>query len=95
MLSRLLTMLYILFCLEAGVCLFVLPWVGLWSSNFFVDHYPWVSTLSKNYFVRGAVSGVGLADIWLALYEIVSWARRRRVRALEPGSKNSGLAARK
>jgi len=28
--------------------------------------------------VRGAVSGVGLVDIWLAFYEILLWLRRRR-----------------
>ena len=87
MLNRLLTALYVLFCFEAGVCLLVLPWVSkLWSDNFFVDHYVWVSSLSRNYFVRGAVSGVGLVDIWLAFYEILLWLRRRRGVALKvPG----------
>ena len=75
--NRLLAILYILFCFEVGVLLFVFPWVSLWSKNFFVGHYPWVSSMARNYFVRGAISGVGLADIWLAFYEM--WRFRRRL----------------
>jgi hypothetical protein len=67
---RLLTIIYILFCLELGIFLFILPWASYWSKNYFVNHYPVVSSISRNYFLRGAVSGLGLADIWLALHEI-------------------------
>ena len=67
--SRLLTVIYIVFCFEMGVFLIVLPWVSLWSKNFFVGEFPWVSAIAMNYFVRGAISGLGLADVWLAIYE--------------------------
>jgi hypothetical protein len=67
---RLLTIIYVVFCLELGIFLFILPWVSLWGKNYFVGHYPLVSWVSRNYFLRGAVSGLGLADIWLAIYEI-------------------------
>ena len=40
--------------------------VSMWSQNFFADRSPLVSKVARNYFVRGAVSGVGLADILLA-----------------------------
>jgi hypothetical protein len=75
--NRLLTILYIVFCCEIGVFLFIFPWHSLWSKNYFVEHYPLVSSLARNYFVRGAVSGVGLADVWLALYEL--WRLRREL----------------
>ena len=75
--SRVLTILYILFCFEVGVFLFVLPWLSLWSHNFFVAQYPWFSSFALNHFVRGAVSGLGLADIWLALYEL--WRLRHHL----------------
>jgi hypothetical protein len=77
MMSRVITILYIVFCFEMGVFLFVLPWVSLWSKNFFVGHFPIVSALAMNYFVRGAISGIGLADVWLAFYEL--WRLRRRL----------------
>lgn len=82
--SRALTILYILFCFEMGVFLFVLPWISLWSHNFFVTQYPWVSSIALNYFVRGAVSGIGLADIWLAIFEL--WRLRRQLGLVETRS---------
>ena len=75
--SRLLTILYIVLCFEMGVLLFIFPWVSLWNKNFFVGHYPWISSIARNYFVRGAISGIGLADIWLAFYEL--WRFRREL----------------
>jgi hypothetical protein len=82
--GRLLTILYIVVCFEMGVLLFVFPWVSLWSKNFFIDHYPWVSGIVHNYFVRGAISGIGLADIWLAFYEL--WRLRGRMGLVQPRS---------
>ncbi len=75
--NRLLTVLYIVVCFEMGVLLFVFPWVSLWSKNYFVDHYHWVSSIARNYFVRGAISGIGLADIGLALHEV--WRFRQQL----------------
>ena len=67
--NRLLMILYIVFCFELGVFLFIFPWHSLWIRNYFVGHYPWIGSIAHNYFLRGAVSGVGLADVWLACYE--------------------------
>ena len=83
---RLLIIIYIVFCAELGIFLFILPWASFWGRNYFIDHYPLISGISRNYFLRGAVSGVGLADIWLAIYEI--W------RFLHP-SRNSDLQSTK
>jgi hypothetical protein len=68
--SRLLTIVYIVFCFEMGVFLFVFPWISLWSRNYFVGHFPFFATIVHNYFLRGAVSGLGLADVWLAFFEV-------------------------
>jgi hypothetical protein len=68
--NRLLTIIYIVFCFEMGVFLFVFPWISLWSRNYFVGHYPLFAAVVHNYFLRGAVSGLGLADVWLALFEV-------------------------
>ena len=75
--SRLLTIVYIVFCFEIGVFLFVFPWVSLWTKNYFVAHYPLFAAIARNYFLRGAVSGLGLADIWLAFFEI--WRFRQHL----------------
>jgi len=83
--SRLLILLYIVLCFEIGFFLFLLPWVSWWSDNFFVGHYPWISSIAMNYFVRGAVSGVGLADVWLGFYEL--WRFRRQLGLVRPRPK--------
>jgi hypothetical protein len=75
--NRAVAILYIVFCFEMGVLLFLLPWFSLWSKNFFVNHYPIVSAIAMNYFVRGAISGIGLADVWLSFYEL--WRLRREL----------------
>ena len=67
---RLLTIIFIIFCLELGIFLFILPWAAFWGQNYFTDHFPVLSGISRNNFLRGAVSGLGLADIWLAILEI-------------------------
>jgi len=75
--SRLLTIVYVVFCFELGVFLFVFPWISLWTRNYFMSHYPYFATVARNYFLRGAVSGLGLADVWLAFYEL--WRFRREL----------------
>jgi hypothetical protein len=74
---RLLRIVYIVFCFEVGVFLFVLPWISLWKRNYFVAHYSCFASMAQNYFLRGAVSGLGLADIWLAAFE--AWRFRREL----------------
>lgn len=73
--NRLLAILYVLLCFEMGAFLFLFPWMPLWNQNFFAAHYPWILTLARNYYVRGAVSGLGVVDVFLAIYE--AWRLRR------------------
>jgi hypothetical protein len=80
--NRWVAILYIAFCLEMGVFLFVFPWVSGWHHNFFIGRYPWVSALSRNYYVRGAISGIGLVDIFLAFYEV--WRMRGALGLVRP-----------
>jgi hypothetical protein len=74
--SRVLTILLILLYVEVGVLLFFVPWSALWTKNFFVHHYPWIAAVVHNYFVRGAVSGIGLADIGLGIHEFWRWRHK-------------------
>lgn len=72
--NRWVAMLYIAFCFEMGVFLFIFPWVPAWHHNFFVGRYAWISAISRNFYVRGAISGLGLVDIFLAFCEV--WRMR-------------------
>ena len=82
--NRWVAILYIAFCFEMGVFLFVFPWVPFWHQNFFVARYPLISAISRNYYVRGAVSGLGLIDIFLAFYEV--WRMRAALGLVRPSA---------
>ena len=84
--NRLLRIVYIVFCFEIGVFLFVFPWLALWTRNYFVGQYPLLAGIVRNYFLRGAVSGLGLADVWLAFYEL--WRFRRELGLVRPRTGN-------
>ena len=67
MLARLFLLAAIVFCLELGLFLVVLPWTPLWEYNYFLLRFPAAAAWLLNDFLRGAVSGLGLIDIGLAL----------------------------
>lgn len=58
--------------LELGLLLLVLPWTPVWSGNYFVQHVTaWHWMLSP--YVRGAVSGLGLMNLWLGTGEVTQF----------------------
>jgi hypothetical protein len=63
--------LYIVFFIEIGLLLVVLPWSPYWERNYFVALYPALEMLLTNDFVRGAVSGLGLLNIAAGLTQIL------------------------
>lgn len=66
---RVVRVVFLLFCLEIGLILLLLPWTLLWDNNFFVSLFPEWSRLWLNSYVRGAVSGLGLVNLWIAFTE--------------------------
>lgn len=92
MASRLTVIFYIVLCLEAGVFLTVLPWWRPWGMGDWADNYFLVVATQKIGFVglqravasgwvRGAVTGIGLLNLAMALWEIVHF--RETVRRLQ------------
>jgi hypothetical protein len=49
-----------------GVLLLLIPWLGYWDHNFFLDKYPGLIPFLLHPSMRGAVSGLGGLDILLA-----------------------------
>lgn len=61
--------LHVLLCLDVyllGVLLIMVPWMGYWDHNFFIDKYPGLIPFVLHPSVRGAVTGLGMLDILLA-----------------------------
>lgn len=63
------TFLSVLSTLLVGVVLVVAPWTALWEANYLLQPHPAFRTLILSAFTRGAVSGLGLINILLALHE--------------------------
>lgn len=76
-LQRLFVIIYVLFCLELGIVMVALPWSPLWSNNNLLVHWPSLRHLLESGFVRGAISGLGLLDLWLGIYEAVTYRDRK------------------
>ena len=71
---------YLLFCVEVGMVLLLLPWTLLWDNNFFFSLQPQHSEFWLSNHLRGAVSGVGLVNLWMGVdeaLEIFQHSRRR------------------
>lgn len=68
MLPRLFLLAFILFCLELGLFLLLLPWATLWEHNYFLFRYPGLEPWLLNHYVRGAISGLGLVDFGLSFW---------------------------
>jgi len=64
--NRVVRILIGLICLEMGVLLVFLPWSPYWDRNFFLQHFPELIPVLLSPFVRGAVTGLGLLDVFLA-----------------------------
>jgi hypothetical protein len=95
MTSRLSVIFYIILCLEIGIVLTVLPWVphgwfGLsdWSNNYFLllaahkAGYGLQRVVASGW-VRGAVSGLGILNLGMGIWELINF--RQTVRALDAG----------
>ncbi len=60
---------FVLFCLEIGFVLLLLPWTNLWDSNYFSSLTPAWNPLWLSTYVRGAISGIGLVNMWIGVSE--------------------------
>jgi hypothetical protein len=60
-------------CFVVGIILIVAPWTPFWTNNSLLSGYPRLKEVLMYDFVRGLVSGLGVADIWLAISEAVRY----------------------
>jgi len=68
------------FFLEVGLLLVVLPWSAFWDRNYFAFAWPELRPILTNNFLRGAVTGLGLVNLFAGLADLalVFAARERR-----------------
>ena len=77
---------FILICFEIGILLVILPWVPSpsWSENYLLVlaadkiHWPWLALAMKSGYTRGAVTGLGVLNILLGVWEIINFKKTAR-----------------
>ena len=62
--------LLITFCLEIGLFLLIFPWTEYWDTNYFVSMTQQWRQYLDNMYVRGAVSGLGVVNLYISLVEV-------------------------
>jgi len=74
MMSRVIRVLFLLIWIELGLVLVLVPWSEMWEANYFLLRYPVFDVFARNPYFRGAISGLGVMNIFFALESF-----RRRV----------------
>jgi hypothetical protein len=69
---------FITFCLEMGLFLLIFPWTESWDGNYFSGLMPHMKMYWDNLYVRGAVSGLGVVNLYISLVEIYRLRRFAR-----------------
>lgn len=63
----------VVFYIELGMLLAILPWMRVWTDNGLISAYPQFRAFLQWNFVRGLVTGIGLVDIWIGIWEAVHY----------------------
>lgn len=85
MVARLTVILFIVLCLLLGMFLTLLPWFDLgvadWSDNYFlaqivsVSGADWLKDVVVSGWFRGAVTGLGIVNLFIAFWEIAHFGQ--------------------
>ena len=75
---KLSALIFILFCMELGAFLLLFPWTEYWDHNFFSALVPEWHYFWGNSYVRGAISGLGVVNFYIAFLEVLRLRRFAR-----------------
>ena len=68
---RVLAFCFIIFAFEIGIFLVVFPWLRNWNLNWVPIHWPGLTSIWRNPYFRGALTGLGLLNIYVSLAELL------------------------
>ena len=63
-------LLFVALLLESGLLLVLIPWSAFWERNYFVEWSSVLAGLLTSNYTRGAITGLGLVNVWAALAEL-------------------------
>jgi hypothetical protein len=71
---------FVAFAGELGVCLIMLPWLSNWEQSYIPMHSPQLSDVWMSPYFRGLLTGLGLLNLYVALAELGKMLRAWLVR---------------
>jgi hypothetical protein len=69
---------FVAFCLSIGLFLLMFPWTEMWESNYFSTWIPGWHQYWDNMYVRGAISGIGVVNVYISFIEMFRLRRFAR-----------------
>lgn len=99
MIAKLTVIFFIVLCLLVGIFLTLLPWINIggfgdWGDNYFLSwlavktNLPIIRTIVASGWFRGAVTGLGVLNVFLAFWEMAHF--RQSVQTLEEEETGAG-----
>ncbi len=79
--KRLFLAIFVFLAFEVGVFLILFPWSELWERNVVLGWFPSLRSAFLSSYCRGAVSGLGLWNVFLGVHEAIHF--RRTIREME------------
>lgn len=73
---RLLRICFAVFTFEIGLFLLIFPWRDSWTFNYFQGSSAFLESIWDDPYFRGAISGLGLVNVYLAVLEFLRAFRR-------------------
>lgn len=75
--QRIKLVIFVFFSVWLGMLLIVFPWTPVWTHNSLLAGYPAARAVLHHYFTRGAVTGLGLVDIWIGIWAAVQYREKK------------------
>jgi hypothetical protein len=66
----------VIFFIELGMVLVVTPWTFLWNDNKLLIMHPTWRAFVAHGFTRGVVTGLGLINVWIGIWEAVHYTEK-------------------
>lgn len=63
---------FALLTLEIGLFLVIFPWTDRWMFNYIQDTNTWLRDVWEDPYFRGAVTGLGIVNIYLAFLDFLN-----------------------
>ena len=68
----------VIFCMAIGLFLLIFPWTSYWETDYFASLIPQWHAYWDNMYIRGAVSGLGVVNLYISILEIYRLRRFAR-----------------